>query len=218
MLLGMRSPAPAISGITTSGFTMVEMIVVISIIALMMAMMFPVMSSMRERSRVSGTATLVHAVVTTIVSASQQSLTVTESTGKRIYRIWDVNHDGLVDGSPALENTVLSAAEQYTAAVVASGYKGLYAATGMSLPKRNFDETTGRIVDAWRRPLRIVFSEDVRYGSPPTAHVAVTNATAFADPLKAAGGIGVWSAGKDGADEKLDDPAKDDIRTWENVQ
>ena len=193
-----------------SGFTLIELIVVITVITIVLGLAFPVYGAIQEYGRRSLTRSTVQAVVTAMASYQLKAWPI----GTRVAPLWDVNRDGLVDGDPSLENGATPGV--FAVDVVTSAYGGLVLMTGVPLPRRCVDERQ-RVVDAWDRPLRIVTADDVRF-DVAVPHVSLADASkraAVADRLRVAGGIGVWSAGRDGIDAPLDQPGSDDLRTWE---
>jgi hypothetical protein len=136
---------------------------------------------------------VVQAVAAAITDHRGTTLTTVENGETRIHRLWDVNGDGLVDGDPALEAN-LPDAEPYPPGVAATGYRGLLLTAHPNLPKRHVDPASQRILDAWKRPLRIRYAKAV-YGGD---------------------GFGIWSAGADGKDDG--DIRHDDIRSWETYE
>ena len=176
-----------------AGFTLIELLVVIGIVMALFAAGSPILRSVQAKGRRAATASVVQAVAAAIVDHRGNTLTVMEGGLTRIYPLWDVNGDGLVDGDPAQESA-LADAEAYPAGVAATGYRGLLMTAHPNLPKRHVDAASQRILDAWRRPLRIRYARKV-YGGD---------------------GFGIWSAGADGKD----DPAvrHDDIRSWETYE
>jgi len=82
------------------GFTLVELLVVISIIAALAAIGFPVWASVNDKVKVSSTDTLVNSVATAITTYQTKTWTwnietdPTQPARMRTYHIFDLNHFG----------------------------------------------------------------------------------------------------------------------------
>ncbi|MBA3683692.1 MAG: type II secretion system protein [Planctomycetes bacterium] len=181
---------------TASGFTLIEMLIVLGVIAALIGMAIPLASYTRDRANSSATESLVRALATAISGHQAKVLSIDEvlpggAHRLRTLQLWDVNGDGLVDGDPQAENAVLAPSAQYPAPIISSGYRGAMRTLNPAVPRRLLDTATDRPIDAWKRPLRIGFAAGV-YRSHR---------------------FGVWSAGRDGVDTTSDG---DDIRSWEN--
>lgn len=173
-----------------TAFTLIEVLVVITVIATLVGLGFSAGTAAARRARITGSAALVSAVTATIASRQDRSLSVPRPGGMRHYQLWDVNRDGLLDGEPTVEQASLPPAERYPAEVLAIGYKGFIKTTGMSLSP-SFIDRSGRVVDSWKHPLRIRWATEI-YG---------------------ANGFGVWSAGADGLDNGATGVG-DDLLGW----
>jgi len=175
-----------------SGFTLLELIFVCAVIAILASMTLAGSLTLRASLRKSGTKSLVNMVVTAMISYHQSTLPIPISGSSEVkhLRLWDWNKDGIIDGFPDQET--LGDLSQRSE-VIAKGYRGFAAMTGISLAKRNLDQQTGKILDAWGQPLHLDFAVN-RYGD-----------SAF----------GVWSAGPDGLDGGSGSPAAmDNICSW----
>jgi prepilin-type N-terminal cleavage/methylation domain-containing protein len=173
------------------GFTIIEMAVVVGIIAALLALSLPVITSSRRDARIAATRSVVLSVSAMIANDARRVWTMVGSGGAlTVGRMWDLNQDGILDGRPSLENPL----QPYPAGAENSGYTGLVQMLAPDLPKSHVDNAQ-RVIDAWGRPLRIAY-HDSQYG---------------------ARGYGVWSVGEDGQDDPLA-ARVDDIRSWEAAE
>ncbi len=186
-------------------FSLLEMMIVVSIIAALSGMGYGILTSTRNRARIQGTRMLVHAVATAINVYSTRTWTVSapdpsDPTGPRLERLghlWDMNEppgggpnlmqgDGILDGLPGAAAGP-TCDGPFWDELIKSGYGG-FVAMNPNVPLRKEQMNAQRqVVDAWRHPLHIAFSVKT-YG---------------------ADGFGVWSLGPDGQDGTLDD-----ITSW----
>ena len=178
------------------GFTLLELLVVISVIAALAAVGLPTINYMRHKAQVAATEAVVKQVAMTISVRQERHHTIDDGSGNLVtFPIWDVNDDGLLDGNPEKEQPVLAADRKYPAVVLAEPepYRGFINTVSFEVAERHVDEL-GRVVDAWRQPLRIAYGAGA-YGSL---------------------GIGVWSIGDDGVDGFATghDGTDDDITSW----
>ena len=174
------------------GFTLVELAVVIGVMLALAAISIPTLSYMQHRGRVAATDAVVRTVAMKITEYPAKSWMIEVNGQMQVYPIFDVNRDGILDGTPSLENTALSSSAKYSSVILTSSYRGFFAMTHPVLPKKHVEESTMRVLDAWGFPLRIAFADSV-YGSS---------------------GFGVWSVGPDGL-TSTGTTAGDDIRSWE---
>jgi len=178
------------NSVSRTAFTLIELVVVMTVIAILGGLGFSAGTAAARRARVTGSAALVSAVTATIATRQDRALSVPRPGGMRHHQLWDVNRDGLLDGEPTVEQASLPPAERYPAEVLAIGYKGFIKTTGMSLSP-SFIDRSGRVVDSWKHPLRIRWATEI-YG---------------------ANGFGVWSAGADGLDNGATGVG-DDLLGW----
>lgn len=158
-----------------TGFTLVEMLVVVAIIAALAAIGFPTMAVFKRKALVSGTQQLVNGVAVAV--QGQQASMVTLADG-RLARVWDIDGDRVIDGDPRIAD----ADHPNLATVAPPSYTGFLAMTGFDAPAWAADPRR-HVIDRWKRPLRIAWSAK-DYG----AH-----------------GFGIWSLGPDGLDGTADD-------------
>lgn len=174
-----------------SGFTMIELLVVLLVVLGLMGVAFPIYSQVISRMAVRRTQGLVHAIAAAIATYPTTTITL-PGAGQR--RLWDVDADGQVDGDPAL-----TFADPLRGQCAAVGYRGLLAMTGLALERRQVEVGTGRILDGWKRPVRIRF------------------ANASQDPSLGPAGVGVWSFGARGpsaTDPSQPADERDVIASW----
>lgn len=168
-----------------AGFSLVELIVVISVLLVLLATGFVVWSMLRGKAAISSTQALVGSVSTQIVTYSVKQWSWQEASGSKSGQLFDLNRDGLIDGAPGITTTT-DLDGGFSPELIASGYRGFVAMNGSSLKKSQIARNQ-QPLDAWKRPLRIAFAAKI-YGT-----------AAF----------GVWSAGPDGIDG-----TGDDINSW----
>jgi prepilin-type N-terminal cleavage/methylation domain-containing protein len=179
-------------------FTLIEMLIVITIIALLAGIGLPTYAYMRTQARMSSAKAMVMAVQNAIASYELRVwTTVDASTGQpsRVYRnLWDLNEDGFLDGDPALYAPPGSTPPlPFDPAIVTPvgsvnlRYRGFYDMAGTSLPGRKNIDSSRRLLDPWGQPLRISFGK--AYGTRE---------------------VGIWSSGPD----KGLLPSADDVTSW----
>lgn len=164
-----------------TGWSFVELVIVISILMALMACVIAVWSLVRTRTAIGSTHTLITAVSAQITTYGVPVWQWQDSGGTRTGPMFDLNHDGLIDGRPA----VVAGDDVdggFPAAVIASGYRGFVAMSGITPGKTSLAKNQ-QPLDAWKRPLRIAYAAKI-YGT-----------TTF----------GIWSAGPDGVDGTADD-------------
>lgn len=154
------------------GFSLIELLIVVAVIIGLMGIGFPIYYAVMKRLPAQRTQGLVQAVAAAIATYPATTVSI---PGGGVRRLWDFNGDGELDGDPAL-----TFAEPFKSQAAAAGYRGFLAMTGTALEKRMVENSTMRIVDGWKRPLRISFAaggNDHTYGPS---------------------GVGVWSYGAGG--------------------
>jgi type II secretory pathway pseudopilin PulG len=179
-----------------SGFTALELLVVVLVILALFGMLFPAVSYARNRSAKRSVAALVVGIAAAIQSYPRASVTVPAKgvpglIDGQMRTYFDFNlgssgtptNDFILDGDPDLDPG-FTAEDRLAAKHV--GYRGFLGTTGTSLPK-SFVAADGRIVDVWRNPIHIRFAVRT-YGSAS---------------------FGVWSDGPDRSEGTADD-----IRSW----
>lgn len=174
-----------------AAWSLVELLVVISILVALIAMGFAIWSMVRTRAAIGSTQSLVTAVATQITTYNTKVRLWTWQDGggaTRSEHVFDLNHDGLIDGRPGVTASDTNDGG-FPSEVIASGYQGYVAMTGDDRGR----SATGRNqqpLDAWKRPLRIAFAARI-YGT---------------------GSFGIWSAGPDGIDGTADD-----VTSWQRT-
>ncbi|MBA3684803.1 MAG: type II secretion system protein [Planctomycetes bacterium] len=179
-----------------TGFTLTELLIVITVIAALMALGLPSYFSMGKQARIGGSKTLVMAVQNAIASYSEKVWRVVERNPsasafgqlRRIdVQLWDLNDDSVIDGDPALDTAVAFPVDIHDPVNPSrTTYHGFYDMVGMPLPSRSGVNDQRQVVDAWKQPLRIGFG--ATYGTRQ---------------------VGVWSCGPD-----LKTGTTDDICSW----
>jgi prepilin-type N-terminal cleavage/methylation domain-containing protein len=176
------------SHLRRTGFSLTELIVVMCVLLALLAAGFAVMSSMRGRTAISATQTLVGSLATQIVTYSTKQWSWQEPSGTKTGQLFDLNRDGLIDGAPGVTATP-ELDGGFSAELIASGYRGYVAMSGATM-KKSLIAKNQQPLDAWQRPLRIAFAGKI-YGTA---------------------GFGIWSAGADGIDG-----TSDDISSWQST-
>ncbi len=180
------------------GFTLIELMVVMGVIAALAGLSVAVMPMVSERSAANATQAVVAAVATAIAADGRSHFPFYDASlaASRLLPAWDVNGDGILDGDPTqgefaaepgILADVLPALPDYRGAVL-----GL---TAVELPEARIG-AQGRITDGWGEPLRIMH----RGASEAPAGVGTTQHF-----------LGIYSIGPDGVDQE---GAGDDLRSW----
>jgi len=190
-------------------FTLMELMVVISVIILLAGMGFPAYSYIRLQGEKRATTAVVNAVASAISIYQMNTWTFTTKPGnkQRVQYLWamktapdskdkDGNATGFytIDGQPAATATDATHDGPFDEGLIESGYSGFYFMTQTSVPKR-FVNKKKQVTDAWGQPLRIAFAANT-YG---------------------AAWYGVWSPGLDRTDNLANGSGNlDDICSWKN--
>lgn len=190
-VIPMSRPAPVrlTNARRTIGFTLVEMLVVCSVIIALLGIGFPVLYQARKNAMKSGTVALVEGVAAAISTYTTRSWTWNDGGSTKTALLWDLNGDGELDGNPA-------AGDGQSAAIVASGYTGVL---DMAQPEIGEQYVTPQrqIADAWGQVLRISYPEVTN---------GMTDAQVQAELLRyGSDGFSVWSIGEDGQPGTADD-------------
>ncbi len=199
------------NGANSGGFTLVEIMIVLTILTALMAMGFGGYRHLRENAARDATRAVVEAIANAIAVRGPE-LTVQNGATTRTVAVWDVDEDGRPDGPQINLGSLADAA--LATALRNAGYAGLTAEV-VDLPTR-FRDSAGQPIDAWQRPLRYAYAPMRRQAggsySRDSSHLiaahrngAGTDANdALAEHLGAKGFV-VWSAGLDGNDFTADD-------------
>jgi type II secretory pathway pseudopilin PulG len=168
------------------GFSLIETLVVITVIIAIIGMTIPAVSAVRSSQAKSSSLALVTAIGDAINQYGTDAIFAPASSGaggqQRL--LWDFNNDGILDGDPQKDDAFSS---NDRSAATRAAYSGPLRMLGLTLTSTQID-SMGRIVDAWRQPLRVT-----RY---PSSN----------------GRLQTWSLGPDGTVDSNDDG--DDIKPW----
>jgi prepilin-type N-terminal cleavage/methylation domain-containing protein len=166
-------------------FTLIELAIVIGIMTVIAAMLFPALAGQGKRNQIEATRAMLGTIAAGIERINPPVLRVDGNTALRDR--WDFNGDGLLDGDPA-QDPGFTAADRMAAST--ARYQGTMAELGtIGIGARFIDARTGRIRDAWAQPIRIIFDAQ-RFGTV---------------------GVGIYSIGPDGIDAAGEN---DDITSW----
>jgi prepilin-type N-terminal cleavage/methylation domain-containing protein len=187
------------------GFSLLELLVVITIIAVLAGLSLAVVGVVRSSQRVSATKALVGAVALAIESYGVDSLQPLPASGVTSDRpMWDIDVDAVIDPQPAKLPAV--------AALAPAWYGGFAAMAGAQLPSWAIN-SDGYVVDRWGTPLRIDWpgwKTDAQKDASGLGAVRGGGAR-----LYGAAKVGVWSLGKDMADGPPGSVAEaDNLRSW----
>jgi len=177
-----------------SGFSLIEMLIVIGVIALLAGMTFSSFGLMRARSNANASQALVQAVRIAIADYKFTELQLFAANGSpALRRAWDVDNDGIIDGQ-VTDTWYWSyppiGVHDRVARLAALKYFGFVDTVRPELPPTRIEAGTRRIIDTWKAPLRIGFAAGAYGGT----------------------GLGVWSIGPDGVDQG---GAGDDLPSWD---
>lgn len=170
-----------------AGFTLIELVMVITILIALMVFAVPVMMRATGSSQENATARVVEAVTQAILAqrdvSSGHVLLLPDGS---VVRRWDMDGDGRLDGYP--ERVFGSASAALAASITPTPYRGFYGDTGGTYDGIFLDTDTGEVRDAWGQVLRIRFPGDGE------------------DPLRfGPRGFRVFSLGRDGIADTDDD-------------
>jgi prepilin-type N-terminal cleavage/methylation domain-containing protein len=175
-----------------SGFSVLEMLVVVTVILLLMALAYPIFNRIRSRADISATTALVQGVMALVGQASH--ITARDGASLPAWTVGQTTVAGVlvtteIDGDPS---RYPPGDPSPLASRAPAGYHGFLIDTHAT-----FDapvNAKGQLLDRWRQPLHIAFDPS-RFGG---------------------GGFGVWSNGPDRQTAyPLDSGASlDDLRSW----
>ena len=215
------------------GFTLLELVIVISVIAALAAMGFPAWRMIKHRVDVSSTDTLVNSIATAITTYSTKTWTWNTGTPAapimRTYHMFDLNHLGFngttspADNKPDLEN------------VPKSGNLKFFSIDGYTPPEKDFYNTGTKSYPTTNVPpgdtydgnfpmavLNSGYTGFVNMASPSVKKSFINKRgqivdawqrplrIAFAAKIFGTQSFGVWSAGYDGKDGILSTTFQDD--------
>lgn len=141
------------------GFTLIELLTVVTVIMVLMGMGIPAMGAIRRSQQRQGAAVLIASVATAMRQYDRDVWWVPAANMN--IRMWDWNGDQILDGDPMVE--AVPTGGPTAAQVVSSGYRGALSMLRLDLPTRLIDKNSQRIVDPWKKSLRIAFATKV-YG------------------------------------------------------
>jgi prepilin-type N-terminal cleavage/methylation domain-containing protein len=172
-----------------SGFTLIELAVVMIIIAALSGIIIPVLLNTSSANDVRGAQALVDSIAAQIDDdkAVNGGLLISLKDGSLRYK-WDFNRDDLLDGYPEqVFTTDADKADARNVNTQSGEYLGFYGTFGGNYADSQINITTGELQDPWGEVIRIQFhSSD--YGPS---------------------GFGVYSLGPD-----QENNTDDDISSW----
>ncbi len=171
-----------------TGFTLVEVLIVMSVIAALAAISLPVLSLVKDRAKRDATSNLLVAIDGAITASDVRVVRGSDGVLRRAWSLGWPNdaQSGEIDGDPTAYPS-----GHLLPSRAPSTYRGLVEGLSLELQTAQVDAQR-RPIDAWGRPLRLAYIEGGFGGR----------------------GHGVWSAGPDGVDAALDQAPADDLRSW----
>jgi prepilin-type N-terminal cleavage/methylation domain-containing protein len=177
-----------------TGFTLIEVILVVAVLLALFAIGFPTLSHLMRRGDIASTSGLVGSVASTIAAYPQQMtisydhddddadddgrkdsdpLVAATPRKQRVLQAWDVNAsaDGAEDapGDEFIDGRPALVADAthdgpYWHAVLDHPYSGFIAMTHFPASRRFQVNERGQLIDRWRQPLRLIYSGE-HYGA-----------------------------------------------------
>jgi type II secretory pathway pseudopilin PulG len=149
-----------------SAFTLIELTLVVGVILILMAGMVAALGGLTARNKEEATRNVIGTVTASI--ANRGSTVITLSDGSLTdYGNFDRDSEGVLDGDPKGDPTFARTSDvpgkTWAEVAADSKYEGIVPNLPFSVPTAHFDKKTGRVVDAWRKELRIVY-DAVEYG------------------------------------------------------
>ena len=233
------------TGNSRGGFTLLELIIVISVITALAAMGYPAYLGIKHKVDVSSTDTLVNSIATAITTYSTKTWTwnigTTAAPTMRMYHMFDLNHLG----SSGSANPDLSDAPK-------GGTKRFWSIDGYTLPEKSpyftspntwldykypvapdLDSSGEGLFDGGfaKEVLASGYKGFVNMASPSVKKSFINKKgqivdawqrplrISFAAKVYGTQAFGVWSAGYDGKDDDIvrgtETPSVDDLKSWE---
>ncbi len=225
---------------TRRGFTFVELVVVISIIAALAAIGFPVWGMISTRVKVNATDALVNSVATAITTYQTKTWTwnigTTATPQMRTYHIFDLNHFNPSGGAPMpdLPDTPNGAARFWSIDGYTPPETGSYYNTSTSTfttdvpPDGVAAEPNGGFHDGNfpKEALTSGYRGFINMAQPQIKKSFISKRgmvvdawgrplrIAFAAKVYGTQAFGIWSAGVDKLDDLTSRKSTDDLRSW----
>jgi prepilin-type N-terminal cleavage/methylation domain-containing protein len=228
------------------GFTLLELVIVISVIAALAAMGFPAWRMIKHRVDVSSTDTLVNSIATAITTYSTKTWTWNialpgNPPEMRTYHMFDLNHYNYSSGAPVEKPDLFDVPKGGTT-------PRFWSIDGYTAPEKTpyFDESTRVWLQDYiptpafpldtfdggfpKQVLASGYTGFVNMASPSVKKSFINKKgqivdawqrplrIAFAAKVYGTQAFGVWSAGYDGKDDYpgASTPSDDDLKSWES--
>ncbi len=173
-------------------FTLIELLTVITVIALLIGLLVPIVAMVQRQAQVNRTRATVNAVALAIRLYGWESISVAIPGGSlRAYPAWDWNQDQRLDGHPEDDVPGITATGHPDYPLYSSGYRGFLDSVKPELPASAISKQ-GLVIDSWRNVLRIGHAARI-YGGDS---------------------FGVWSRGPNQIDGSPTGTPSDDLISW----
>lgn len=188
-----------------NGFTLLELLVVITVIAVLSGLSLAAVGVVRSSQRASATKALVGTVALAIEAYSATTLQPLPASGVTTDRpMWDVDLDAVIDPAPARLPAL--------AALAPAWYNGFAGMAGAQLPTWAID-ADGYVIDRWKTPLRIDWPGWRTDAQKDAAGLGAARGSGTR--LYGASKVGIWSLGKDKSDGIPGGAAEiDNLKSW----